>query len=135
MPESEAFGDLSAFPVLTAAADLDAIDLEIVKSITDQGGTRFRDKPFALKVGAEPIADLGLSVPAVEIVVTDLSGHFAAVPQAHFESLAVAEFLSVKSDPFAGPLHGPFSVLQPARPFMQVVEVVHYKNIQFSRVA
>src|ERR1043165_6089700 len=76
--EAEALGDAAAADVLDRAVDFDAVEAQLSEGVLDERAARARHQAAPLKVRAEPVADVGLAVRPVDVVVADAPRDAAA---------------------------------------------------------
>src|SRR5437763_14783102 len=85
--EAEAFGDAAAAEVFDGAVNLDAVQAQTPEGVADEHAARLRHDAAALQVGREPVADVGLAVRPVNVVVADAAGDAPAEEDERGEAL------------------------------------------------
>lgn len=134
LPEAEPLGYRAAPAVLHGAAHLDAVQLQLAESVFDERAARPCDQPAPLERGAEPVADLRRAVDPVNVVVLNLPGHLAAVPDGKGVPAVLRHPGHVALDEVARVLDGAFA-LEPRRPLAYVFEVALDQRVQGLRVS
>src|SRR5687767_3125823 len=88
-PEAEALGDAAAAVVVDRAEDFDAVQAQLAEGVLDQRAARACHDAVPLVVRAEPVADVGLAVRPVDVVVANAARDAPHVEDECGEALVV----------------------------------------------
>src|ERR1044072_5713608 len=129
LPEAKALGNPLAPSILNGALHLYAVQLQLFKGVIDEHAAGLRHETFALKLPPEPVADFCPTTNPVDVVVLDLPGHLASVPDGDGEALVLGELREVALDEGPRVLNRAV-VLQPRRPLFNVRTVLLDEGVQ-----
>src|SRR5687768_8457792 len=127
--EAEALGDAAAADVGDRAVDLDAVEAQLPEGVRDERAARARHQAAPLILGPEPVADVGLAVRPVDVVVADAPGDAAAVEDERGEAEVFGVLADVAPDELARVLDR-VAVGRPRHPRRKVREVAPHERRQ-----
>src|ERR1700759_1876168 len=132
--ETEAFGYAAAARVLDGAENFDAVQTQLPEGVIDEHADRLRHYPATLQVCGEPVADVGLSIRPVDVVVADAARKAFAKEDERGEALILCVLSKVAAYELAR-VFDRVTVGRPRHPLHQVQEVAPDERRQLLRVA
>src|ERR1041385_409070 len=132
--KAEAFGDASAAQVLDGAVNLDAVQAQLREGVSDKHAASLRHDAAPLQVCGEPVADVGLAIRPVKVVVADAARDAFAEEDERGEALVFGGLAEVAADELARILDR-VTLGRPGHPLLQVREVAADERRQLFGVA